>query len=208
MAALSDTEIFAAINSGELSVEPLDPDNVQLGSIDLTLAAKVDVLKPQGDAIDPAGGDFGRYLDTVDITGGYILEPGHFVTGHSAEHIRMPNNMNGLLANRNSMVRVGLDAAVSCYINPGFHGNKIIVVRNMGSRPLKLTPGLRICQLVIFRLGAETIRTYDSRHDTDELNEYIRQRLNADMSTNGYHMDTSLAEFMNQRIAEAARATQ
>ena len=42
MSSLNDKEIFDLIEKKQLSITPLDPNNIQPGSIDLTLGSTVD----------------------------------------------------------------------------------------------------------------------------------------------------------------------
>jgi deoxycytidine triphosphate deaminase len=208
MAALSDFEVLSALKNKELVIEPLNYDNVQPGSIDLTLFHLIDCLRPDPDfKFDPSADSYADHVDTVDLDNTeFWLQPGCFVTGASQEHIKLPQNVNGLLANRNSLIRVGLDASVSCYINPGFEGRKTIVIRNIGPYPIRLVSKMRICQLVLFRLGHDTLRFYSERHATNKLEAFIQKELDSQAAVSNKHVDSSLSDYMNKRISELAEA--
>ena len=198
MPTLNDREIFEAHKNGELTIEPWNGANVQPGSIDLTLGDEIDVFDcPKKIDLGSDLKDTLKNYTKTEKTGGYELSPGEYVVGHSAEYIRLPLYINGAIFNRNSLARIGLDAGISQYINPGYHGNKIIVLRNHGTQTITLKSGIRICQLVLFRMGSESARSFDSRHDLDLIKEIAGEADNS-----GY--DNSISAFMSKRIAEIA----
>lgn len=208
MSSMSDRAIQEAIKSKELFIDPINFDNIQPGSIDLTLGSTIDVFRPTK-AIDL--GDIQKEeLDSftqkaVDITNGYDLQPGQFVKGHSKEIIKLPSYINGEILNRNSLVSIGLNAALSQYINPGFKGHKIIVIYNMSNQVIRIKSGIRICQLVLFKMDGDSIRSYEHRHDLSEMSNYIDELEASIKVDDNKHIDTSLADFMNKRIDEIAQ---
>lgn len=50
MSVLSRTEILAAIESGDIKIDPFDPNSVSCASIDLTLSNEFRRYKPAGRA--------------------------------------------------------------------------------------------------------------------------------------------------------------
>lgn len=199
MAALSDREILEALDRQEITITPFIRNNVQPGSIDLTLGSNVDVWDCEEVLdLDPSvttKGFLKDHFKETDISAGYELKPGEFVKGHSAEEITLPSYINGAIFNRNSLAGCGLDAAVSQYINPGFHGNKIIVIRNLSRNSIILRPGIKICQLILFRLGTTAIRSYSERHDPVLLGGKKTEAT-----------DNPFSRFMEERIAKIAGA--
>ena len=197
MSALSESEILEFIRSKELIVEGLTPSHIQLGSIDLTLGNTVDVLSMPEDFV------FDCSLDVKDFLHQHTKE-GEFVVGHSAEHIRMPKALNGIIVNRNSFARIGIDAGISQYINPGFEGNKIIVIKNNSPFTIKIKPGIRICSLILFRMGEESMREFSERHNTTKIVDFIKKQ-GSDSSfdlKDKKDVDTSLSDYMDMRIKE------
>lgn len=206
MPSLSDKEIFELIEKKQLSISPLDPNNIQPGSVDLTLGSTVDHWEcSPSETLDLTLNDNKKFIEdhfrTIDITDGYVLEPNDFVRGHSAETIKLPSFINGIIVNRNSLCSVGLDVSISQYINPSYQKNKIIVIRNISHNKIKIKSGLRICQLVLFRMQSEAIRNYSNRHSLEFLKDFIdlqRSQVNK-------NLDHSLSEFMEKRIDEIAQ---
>lgn len=205
MSSLSDKEIFELIDKKQLSITPLDPNNIQPGSIDLTLGSTVDHWECGSDELlDLTSDDYKTFVEnhfrTIDITDGYILEPNDFVRGHSAETVSLPSFINGIIVNRNSLCSVGLDVSISQYINPSYKKNKIIVIRNISHNKIKIKSGLRICQLVLFRMQSESIRDYSNRHSLESLKGFIELK-NVKTTQN---VDHSLSDFMEKRINDIA----
>ena len=203
MSSLSDKDILELIRLGKLNISPLQVSNIQPGSIDLTLADSIEQFSFDKtiDLSELSKDDLKRSSKIISISAGYELKTGEFVTGHSSELISLPQDVNGLIMNRNSLAKVGLNAAISQYISPGFHGNKIIVIANMGATPIILKPGIRICTLVLFRMSSTSYRAYDLRHDTT----FIKDHMTGMRYTESKHIDDSLSDFMNERIKELAK---
>ena len=176
MSSLNDKEIFDLIEKKQLSITPLDPNNIQPGSIDLTLGSTVDHWEcSQDETLDLTLDNNKQFIEnqfkTIDITDGYVLEPNDFVRGHSAETIKLPSFING-----------------------------IIVIRNISHNRIKIKSGIRICQLILFRMQGDSIRNYANRHSIDSLKDFIDIK-SAQVNKN---IDNSLSDFMEKRIEEIA----
>ena len=198
MSALSESEILEFIRSKELIVEGLTPSHIQLGSIDLTLGNTVDVLSMPEDFV------FDCSLDVKDFLHQHRKADNQILPADSAEHIRMPKALNGIIVNRNSFARIGIDAGISQYINPGFEGNKIIVIKNNSPFTIKIKPGIRICSLILFRMGEESMREFSERHNTTKIVDFIKKQ-GSDSSfdlKDKKDVDTSLSDYMDMRIKE------
>lgn len=203
MTTLSDSEILEFLREKKLVITNLPADNIQLGSVDLTLGKTVEVVT--GDApIDIEAiskEELKNRTEEVNIEDGYDLKPSEMVTGYSSEKIEMPSDLNGMIVNRNSLAKIGIDAEISQYINPGFSGHKIIVIKNISNRVIRIKAGVRICSLVLFRMGNSAIRSYVSRHDTSKIFNYINSKeMEVSLSKDSKKIDSSLADFMNERI--------
>ena len=143
MGIMNDREILAAIHSGEIFISSLNPSNVRPASIDLTLHHTLETMTlTHLDAADSSFQQIQSSLSVHDITDlGYELQPGQFVTGYSAEELRIPSFMSGNIFNRNSLARCGLDASAAACIHPGFNGRMVIVIRNFAQYPIVLVRG-------------------------------------------------------------------
>lgn len=200
MSALTDADIIELRKLGFLSIEPFIPDNLQPASIDLTLHPTIEIFDPKDSVIDLSSDDkyWKSCMDEKDITNGYELKPGSIVVGQSAEFIKMPSNLNGIITNRNSLAKIGINANISSYINPGFRGHKIIVIKNEGPVAIRLVPNIRICQLILFRLNNNTIRDYSNRHDGEIIWQH-KDILNSG-AVKKPPVDNALSRVMNESI--------
>lgn len=206
MPVLSDKDIYAAIAGKRLGIDPLSRNNVQPGSVDLTLHREIELVDFSDGELDVSTVTK-EYLENnrrfIDISDGYKLNPGDFVTGYSEEMIKLPKNIVGVLLNRNSLVRIGLNAAISSFANPGFEGRKTIVIHNFGKYPLVLRPGMRICQMVFFTMSSEAIRSYEERHDESKLEQFAPIDF-PNLRESVQNIDNALSDFLNDSIQRAA----
>src|SRR3954465_6104166 len=95
MAVLSDRDIRAAIDAGDVVIRPYDPHDLQPSSVDLHLDrrfrvfrnnryAYIDVRSPQPDLTE---------LMQVADDEAFVLHPGEFVLGQTLEWVELPNNL-------------------------------------------------------------------------------------------------------------------
>ena len=208
MAALSDSQILDLIHTQQLQIEPLIADNVQPASVDLTLHKMISLLRRGDEPIDSKSikADKDSLFEELEIpTEGYILEPMSFVIGHSDEFITLPQSVNGMILNRNSLAQIGIDVTPSAYVNPGFSGRKTIVIHNFGYRGILLHKGMRICQLVLFALGAASLRSYDDRHKESCIIDYARSCVGSDVLIEGksHNLDNSLSMILDNMLQRA-----
>ena len=206
MPVLCDKDVYMAIANRQLNIDPLIRNNVQPGSVDLTLHNKIEVMElpPRIDFSAISSPELKSFRKEIDITEtGYELKPGDFVTGYSEELLELPKNVVGKLSNRNSLVRVGLDAAISTFANPGFKGRKTIVIRNFGPSTLILRPGMRICQITFFTMSSEALRGYEERHDEKLLEQFTPIDFPG-LRESVENIDNALSDFLNDSIRRAA----
>lgn len=174
---LSDGEIHQAIADGHLVFEPqLDEDYLDealtTSAIDLRLGFELQIYKPLSEVapkgladrpvIDPSKRGIipdliAKWADTISIDGRYYdLEPHRFVLGSTFERVSMPEH--GCLAARvegkSTLARLGFQVHMTApTIHCGFSGNIVLEMYNLGSYPIRLSPGMRVCQLIFERLG-------------------------------------------------------
>ncbi len=61
---------------------------------------------------------------------------------------------------RSSWGRVGLIVATAVTVQPGYGGCLTLEIQNLGSVPIKLYPGLRVAQLMLWKTQAPTKKPY------------------------------------------------
>jgi dCTP deaminase len=86
----------------------------------------------------------------------YILHPKHFVLGATMEWIRFPARLAGYVAGKSSLGRQGLIIATAVGIHPGFSGCLTLEITNLGEMPIKIIPGMQICQLFIHDVDTDS----------------------------------------------------
>jgi deoxycytidine triphosphate deaminase len=89
------------------------------------------------------------------------IRPGQTVMGRIYERFRIPDEYAGKIEGRSSFARLGLAVhATGDFINPGWEGYMPLQLFNAGPYPLKLTPYLPICQLLLVQLSSTPERSY------------------------------------------------
>ena len=203
MSSMSNRSIQQSIKNKELVIEPLYLDNIQPGSIDLTLGQTIDVLCPtkpidiESMQKDPQE-ELQKLTQSIDITDGYDLQPSQLVKGYSKEKLKLPSYINGVIFNIDSLVSIGLNAAISQYVNPGFNGHKTIVIYNMSNQVIRIKAGIRICKLVLFKMDDNQINSKGHHLDLNEVSSYIDELEATRTDDNSSNLDTSIADFMNK----------
>lgn len=173
MTALSHQELLKALRMQPLDkrliVAPLlDEGQVGPATIDLRLGTEfIETRRLRKGVLDPLDDDDGSSQDdreervVVPLGDHLMLHPGQFVLGSTLEFIRMPFHMIGQVLGRSSWARLGLIVATAVVVQPGFGGVLTLELVNMGNVPMKLRPGLRVAQLMVWELGEATERPYE-----------------------------------------------
>ena len=165
MSVLSDRDIRAAIEAGEVVIKPYDPQDLQPSSVDLHLDrrfrvfrnnryAYIDVRSPQPDLTE--------MLSVADDEP-FILHPGEFVLGQVLEWTELPDNLVARLEGKSSLGRLGLLIhSTAGYVDPGWKGNLTLELSNVANLPIALYYGMKIGQISFFRMSSPVERPYGS----------------------------------------------
>lgn len=180
---LSDRDIRKMLTSGRIKVTPAPDLETQLGStsLDFKLGSQFRVFKPTSTPyIDPQNpATQNTHTTVVDVadTGepdqqpllphapdgprGFVLHPGEFVLGMTEESIELPDDIAGRLEGRSSLGRLGIVIhSTAGHFDPGFKGNVVLEITNIGVIPVLLYPGMRFCQMVFETLTSPAEVTY------------------------------------------------
>lgn len=84
----------------------------------------------------------------IDISSGYIMEPGESILVSLNEKINMPTDLCGHIRPRTSFSRLGIYINLQ-HINAGYSGILTILVSNLSPNSYEITPNIKIGQLVI-----------------------------------------------------------
>jgi len=163
---LTDREIQSAIAHKQIKIEPrpTDPAAYSSTSLDLTLSnyiriwKKVSVKGVIPPVVCPGAPDY-KYLDVAreysDLqeigSPGYILEPGSFVLGRTAESIELfpYSRIAARVEGKSSLARIGIGVHITApTIHAGFGGTIELELFNHGVLRVQLLPGMLVCQLI------------------------------------------------------------
>lgn len=160
---LSDRDLKAAIKSGVLGVNPLDPARIQPASIDVLLADTFRVFHSHRHThIDPRRPQ-PELAEKVRTHPGdpFILHPGEFALGSTVETVRLGPEHAADIAGKSSLGRLGLLVhATAGFVDPGFHGQITLELSNVATLPILLWPGDPIGQLRVYPLSSPCERPY------------------------------------------------
>jgi dCTP deaminase len=164
---LSDRDIKKYLKSGSLVIDDLSDEQIQAGWVDLSLGNQFRMFKttsqPYIDVKDPT--DHTEKI-TIGENAPFIIHPGEFVLGQVKEKIMLPADLAAYVDGRSSLGRIGIVVHVtSGFVDPGFAGNLVLEMTNVGKMPVALHPGMRICKLVLFKLSSAAERPYYMRKD-------------------------------------------
>lgn len=156
---LAKPEILRQIHDGRIRIEPYDEAAVGPASIDLTLDNKLRVFNAD-QHITRADIDYKTLAELMDITDGYLLEPGELVLGITKERITLPGDVCGWLNSRSRFARIGLMSHIAApFLAPGISNRQILEIYNAGRNKIRLTPGMRICHVVLQECKGSAIYT-------------------------------------------------
>ncbi|MFH1126728.1 MAG: dCTP deaminase [archaeon] len=197
---LSDRDIKKRLIKGDLIIKGIDIDT-QVGpsSVDLRLGNRFRMFKmsdhPMIDPKDYNDELINKWTDKdtlveecsytrLYISGKpFIIHPGEFVLASLKEYISIPSDLVGRLEGRSSLGRLGLMVhSTAGYVDPGFRGHLTLELANVGKLPVKLYPGMRICQIVFQDMSSPAERPYGTKASKyqDEIGA-TQSRINIDI---------------------------
>ncbi len=167
MVVLSGEQIREHIRVGKIVIEPFDEKLIGPSQVDLCLGNKFRVFK-ENELVDPHDEkSIERNTELVDTKGEpFVLQPGQLVLGITRERIAVPNDLVASIEGRSSVARMGVFIHISSgHVNPGSGARDPIPITleilNMNPAPVKLYPGMRICQLLFYSLDRAVRVGYD-----------------------------------------------
>lgn len=178
MAILSDRDIKKYIDEGRIGINPLeDEKQIQPSSVDMRLGDEFKVFKvvrkPFIDPKDPD--DLASYMESTVVPEGeaFIIHPNEFALATTYEYVKLPEDIVARVEGRSSMGRLGVTMHVTAgYIDPGFEGKITLEISNIGTMPVALYPGQRVCQIVFETMTSPAELPYGH---PDRNSKYMRQ---------------------------------
>ncbi len=160
---LADRSIRDLVAEGRLVIEPFDDALVQPASVDVRLGNQFRVMRnSRMTHIDPTVDNDGL-METVEVAEGepFVLHPGEFALGHTAETFELCDDIVGIVNGKSSLGRLGLQVhATAGFVDPGFAGVIVLELSNVATLPILLRPGMKVAQMVFQRLDQPAERPY------------------------------------------------
>jgi dCTP deaminase len=79
----------------------------------------------------------------------FVLHPGRFVLASTLEWMKFPATLGGYVGGKSTWARRGLIIETAAGIHPGFNGCLTLELANVGEVPIKVRPGMRVCQVFL-----------------------------------------------------------
>jgi dCTP deaminase len=158
---LSDGDIRGQIAAGRIEIDPFDDTCVQPSSVDLHVDDRFRVFANTRYPYIDVRREMPDLTELVEVDEGdpFILHPGEFVLGATAERVRLPDDLVARLEGKSSLGRLGLLIhSTAGYVDPGWDGYLTLELSNVANLPITIYPGMRIGQISFFGLStpAET----------------------------------------------------
>ncbi|MCB0063493.1 MAG: dCTP deaminase [Caldilineaceae bacterium] len=156
MGILCDSQIIDLARHHGL-VEPFDETLVNPASIDLRVGT---YFRMEMENARRSTDELWTSPYELDTGGGYLLQCGESILLDTLEYVRVPTNVATQLLLKSSAGRNGGDVYNAGYADPGFHGTLTFRYRNEMRRPLLITPGMRLVQLVLWEMSKIPAKPY------------------------------------------------
>lgn len=167
---LSDKDIKKALRVGKIVIAPKPDLKTQLGScsIDLRLGNVFRIFEySKNPYIDPSKKDYSNEITReVTIKNGekFIMQPGDFVLAVTLEKVKIASDLMGRLEGRSSLGRLGLVVhSTASIFDPGWDGNPVLELGNLGRMAISLTCGMRICAMTFEELSSAADVPYSKK---------------------------------------------
>ncbi|WP_457622731.1 dCTP deaminase [Persephonella sp.] len=162
---LNDRKIKELIESKELLIDPLDSVQIQPSSVDLRLGNDFLIYPEDIEILDVKNPDLHNQLKKVVADDeGFVIQPKQFILATTREYIKLPDYLTAFVEGRSSLGRLGLFIENAGWVDAGFEGNITLEFYNANSRPLKIYPGMRICQLVFAKMEEPAENPYRGKY--------------------------------------------
>lgn len=190
---LSDRDIKTKLDNGEIKIDPMPDLGVALGpaSVDLRLGDKFTVYRrteqPYIDVRNPATMEnLTREIERKHDEP-FTIHPGDFVLATTLESVELPADIIGRLEGRSSLGRLGIVIhSTAGKFDPGWKGRLVLEISNIGLVPVRVYPGMRVCQFLFEKLSSPTEQPYTTRKASKYKfqDSPIPSRINQDSNDN------------------------
>ena len=155
---LVDSQIKQLVSQGMLIKEGYIPNNVNSMSYDLTID-KVLISKDE---------------EGNDEVNSFSLKPGQFVYIKTKETLCIPDNILGRIAQKNSIMRMGLVVDGPHY-HPGHITKSFLRIQNISPHKITISNGIKVAQIIFEELSKVPDITYNQQQNSSFNNEFTYQ---------------------------------
>jgi dCTP deaminase len=162
---LSDRTIRDELAAGRIVIDPLDESCIQPASVDLRLDRLFRVFLNHTMPVIDVKTDLSDLTRLVEIGDGdaFILHPGEFVLGSTAERVALPDDIVARIEGKSSLGRLGLLIhSTAGFIDAGFSGHLTLELSNVANLPITLYPDMKIGQVSFLRMTTPADVPYGS----------------------------------------------
>jgi dCTP deaminase len=162
---LSDRTIREELAAGRIIIDPLDASCIQPSSVDLHIDRYFRVFRNHTTRVIDVKENQEDLTELVEIgdEGCFILHPGEFVLGATAERVGVPDDLVARIEGKSSLGRLGLVIhSTAGFVDPGFVGHITLELSNMATLPITLYPGMKIGQISFLRMTTAADNPYGS----------------------------------------------
>src|SRR5437588_12995251 len=163
---LSDRSIREELASGRIVIEPLDQSCIQPSSVDLHIDRYFRVFLNHTMGFIDVKQDQENLTELVEIGADdvFILHPGEFVLGSTAERVRLPDDLVARLEGKSSLGRRGLLIhSTAGFVDAGWDGHLTVELSNVPNLPITIYPGMKIGQISFLRMTTPADAPYGSK---------------------------------------------
>ena len=158
---LSDKTIAQMLQTKELTITPLAPEQVQPASVDIRLGSTFSIVEDSPTGVITMDKEI-QYKTIESDT--YTLLPNQFVLATTMEYFELPDNLTAFVEGRSSLGRMGLFIQNAGWVDPGFQGEITLELYNANRCAIELRAGRRVGQLVFAEMDEAALNPYRGKY--------------------------------------------
>lgn len=161
---LSDQDIKAKMNAGEIVIDPFEERFLQPASVDLHLDRHFLVFDTNRNYVIDPKKPVDDMMEEVEISDNdpFVLHPGEFALGLILETTGVSENLVGRLEGKSSVGRLGLLIHVTAgFLDPGNSLKMTLELHNTANLPILLYYKMPIAQMAFETLSSPTAKPYN-----------------------------------------------
>jgi len=162
---LSDRTIRRLLSEGRIGISPYEPELMQPSSLDVRVDRYFRVFRNSRYPYIDVRAEMPDLTELVEVEDDepFILHPGEFVLGSTAERVALPDDLVARLEGKSSLGRLGLIIhSTAGFIDAGFDGHITLELTNIATLPITLYPGMKIGQVSFMQMTSPADRPYGS----------------------------------------------